>query len=197
MISTKKGTTQTYDQIAEIFFEKNKDRSQIEDNLNEFAKHCQANDLILDVGCGPGFDGDLLRSKGLRVMGLELSAQMIKIGKKRFSTPIVQADMEALPFQQKIDGLWVNASLLHLERNAVPHTLGEFYHVLKPNGKLFISVKKGAGEQWETGDENAPRWFTYWADEQLGNVVTGAGFHILKIWSNHFWIKCCAVKKST
>ncbi len=193
-MSTKAGTTQSYNQIAERFLERNKDRSKIEGNLDQFAQHCEANDLILDIGCGPGFDGDLLLAKGFRVIGLDLSSQMIKIGRRMFPYPFVQADMETLPFLQKIDGLWVNASLLHIEREAIPWTLREFCRVLKPGGNLFISVKKGVGERWEPGDENAPRWFTYWRVEQLSAAVCGEGFHILDIWSNEKWVRCCARK---
>jgi ubiquinone/menaquinone biosynthesis C-methylase UbiE len=195
-MSTKTGTIRSYNQIAERFYENNKDRSQIEGNLDRFVHYCQPNDLILDIGCGPGFDGELLRAKGLRVIGLDLSNQMIKIGKHKFPFPFIQADMETLPILPKIDGLWVNASLLHIEREAIPETLGEFARVLKPRGTLFISVKNGEGEKWEPGDENTPRWFTYWQEDQLKDVLNDGGFQTLEIWSDDVWMKCCAIKRA-
>ena len=193
-MSLKTGTIQSYNQIAEVFYEKNKDRSKIADNLDRFARYCQPSDLIADVGCGPGFDGELLRARGFRVIGLDLSCQMIRIGKRMFDWPFIQADMEALPFLPGLDGLWVNASLLHIERSVVPETLNDFSSVLKPGGVFFVSVKNGAGEKWEPGDEGVPRWFTYWREDALGEVVRDAGFQILDMWSNEDWIKCCARK---
>lgn len=194
MKSTKTDTIHSYNQIAECFYENNKDRSNVEGNMDRFVQHCKPNDLILDIGCGPGFDGELLRAKGLRVIGLDLSKQMLQIGKDKFPFPFVQADMEALPVLPQIDGLWVNASLLHIEREAIPETLGEFARVLKPRGTLFISVKNGVGEKWEPGHENTPRWFTYWREDQLTDVLQDSGFQILEIWSDDVWIKCCAMK---
>ena len=193
-MSTKTDTINSYNQIAERFYELNKDRSIIEDNMDRFVQYCQSNDLILDIGCGPGFDGELLRAKGLRVMGFDLSKQMLQIGKGKFPFPFVQADMAALPVLPKIDGLWVNASLLHIERSAIPETLGEFWRILKPRGTLFVSVKNGEGEKWEPGFENKPRWFTYWREEQLKEVLQDCGFQVLEIGSNDVWIKCCAMK---
>ena len=192
-MTSKHGTRQTYDQIAERYLERNRDRTRTRESMDLFAGYLQPGDRVLDIGCGPGFDSDLLQERGFRVTGIDLSSQMIEVGKRHFPGVFVQADMERLPFGEVADGLWVSASLLHIERPHVPPTLREFARVLKPGGVIFIAVKEGTGERWEYGpyDETVSRWFTYWDVDAFGAAVTDAGFRVLDLSSNGTWIKCC------
>jgi SAM-dependent methyltransferase len=193
----KTRTTQTYNQIAERFLERNRDRGRIKKNVVRFAQHLTQGSLVLDIGCGPGFDAKLLRDLGFRVVGIELSSQMIEVGKCHFPGLFVQADMEHLPFKAIADGLWVNASFLHVERDVIAQTLREFHAVLRPKGVIFINVKEGSGEGWEYGpyDETLPRWFTYWQAKDLECSLTSNGFRSVDFWSNGTWIKCCALRE--
>jgi SAM-dependent methyltransferase len=197
-MSTRLGTIQTYDRIAEVYLERNRNRNPILDDLNRFALYLESGNLILDVGCGPGFDAELLREKGYRVVGVEFSNQMINVGKCYFPGNFIRADMVHLPFREGIDGLWVNASLLHIERDAVSQTLQGFYRTLKSGGILYVSVQKGAGEKWRLGAYGEPvsRWFTYWQAEDLKKAVANVGFEILDICMNEQWLKCFARKIS-
>ena len=190
-------TTQTYNQIAECFIERNRDRGPIKKNVDRFTQHLTQGSLVLDIGCGPGFDAKLLRDRGFRVVGVELSSRMIEVGKRHFPGLFVQTDMEHLPFKTIADGLWINASFLHVERDVVAQTLREFHFVLRSKGIIFINVKEGSGEGWEYGpyDESLPRWFTYWKAEDLECSLTSNGFRILDLWSNGTWIRCCAMKE--
>ena len=43
IMSTKTGTIRSYNQIAERFYENNKDRSKIEGNLDRFVHYCKPN----------------------------------------------------------------------------------------------------------------------------------------------------------
>ena len=198
-MSTKGGTIRTYDQIAQTYLECKRDRNAILGNLNGFARYLRPDGLVLDIGCGPGFDSELLRERGFRAVGIDLSSQMIRSGKGVYPSSFILADMELLPLSQGADGLWVNASLHHIQRDSIPATLGEFHRVLKPGGVLFIAVKDGVGERWEVTpyDETVSRWFTYWSTGQLRSAVTAAGFEIRDLNRNGMWIECYAVKPST
>ena len=193
----KTRTTQTYNQIAERFLERNRDRGRIKENLDRFTQHLTQGSLVLDIGCGPGFDAQLLRDRGFRVVGVELASQMIRVGKRHFPGLFVQTDMEHLPFKPIAKGLWVNASFLHVERDVVAQTLREFRCVLRPKGVIFMSVKEGSGEGWEYGpyDKSLPRWFTYWKAKDLERGLTSNGFRTLDLWSSGTWIRCCALRE--
>lgn len=191
-------TIHSYDRIAEVYLEKNRNRSPIMDDLNRFALYLESGSLVLDVGCGPGFDAELLRERGYRVVGVEFSSQMIKVGRRHFPSIFIRADMEHLPFTPGIDGLWVNASLLHIERDAVSQTLQGFNRILKTNGILYVSVQRGTGKERRFGAYGEPvsRLFTYWQAEDLKASMADAGFEILDIWMNEQWLKCFAKKIS-
>ena len=170
--------------IASDYLERNRDRSVIQESIDRFASHLKRGDIIVDVGCGPGFDAAIFRSKGFKVYALDRSTGMIDRGRREFQETFIQADMRHLPFHNKINGLWVFASLLHLQRDEVPDTLCKFYRTLQKEGIILISVIKGAGEGWDDcpygGDTS--RWFTYWEEEQLDILLHKANFLILDSW---------------
>jgi ubiquinone/menaquinone biosynthesis C-methylase UbiE len=183
-------TTNSYDQITDQYLQRNQDRSVMAESLDRFANYLTPGGIVLDVGCGPGFDAALLRDKNLQVTGIDRSLGMMTAGKNLFPGTYVQADMAHLPFKPIFDGLWVNASLLHIQRDQVPLVLQEFCQILKPSGILFISVQKGSDEKWITGPytNTVKRWFTYWTYKTLEECLRQSGFKILDHQSSDIWL---------
>jgi ubiquinone/menaquinone biosynthesis C-methylase UbiE len=177
-------TIQSYDKIANDYLERNRDRTILKEHIDRFMNHLKSNDVIIDVGCGPGFDAAIFHAKDYKVFALDRSTEMINRGRQEFQESFVQADMRHLPFFNKVNALWVNASIIHLQRKYVPETLSEFHQSLQEEGILFISVKEGKGEGWDScsfgGD--TPRWFTYWEEDQLDMLLHKANFMILESW---------------
>jgi ubiquinone/menaquinone biosynthesis C-methylase UbiE len=95
----------------------------------------------------------------------------------------VQADMRKLPFEVgSVDGIWCNASLLHLPKSDSPAALLEFKRILKPNGILFLAVQEGEGEHLETREvygENQ-RFFARYGVSEMTEMLKVAGFEILE-----------------
>ena len=180
-------TRASYDAIAERFRDRTSDRTRMREALDRFAARVGDRGLVLDIGAGPGADSAELRQRGLRVISLDLSLGMLRSGLRDNPGPRVQADMARLPFHSIAAGLWVNASLLHVERERTPAVLRELRRVLVDSGTLYVSLKLGTNDLgtndgWETaryGDEH-PRWFTYWTPEALDAALISAGFRILE-----------------
>ena len=77
--------------------------------------------------------------------------------------------------------MWVNASLLHVEREDVPAALAEFRRVLKPGGLLFCTLKRGDGAEWiERPDGDQPRRFVFWQPDALDAVLRDAGYELVE-----------------
>jgi len=57
--------------------------------------------MILDAGCGPGIYTALLFKRGAKVVGLDISEQMIDTARRKCGAPFVVANMERLPFKDK------------------------------------------------------------------------------------------------
>lgn len=178
-------TRSTYDRIAGRFLENTRDRSAISFWLERFAELVGSGARVLDLGAGPGCDSAELRRLGLRAIALDLSLGMLRAGVPEFPGPRVQGDARQLPFRSgSLAGVWASASLLHLSSEEAAAALREARRVLGPRGLLHISVKSGAGAEWESQRYGEPRWFQYWRAEDLDALLTTAGFSVTASWSN-------------
>lgn len=179
-------TDETYRQIAAVYAEAQQDRTHLAAQAARFAALVKLNGLVFDVGCGPGLDTAVLQQHNLRAIGLDFSYEMMQVGRQVYNVhaPFVQADMRHLPLGSVVDGLWVCASLLHLQRADVLPTVQAFHRVLKSDGILYLSVKLGAGEKWVSSayDSAFGRFFTYWRPETLDPLLKTAGFDVVDGW---------------
>ena len=143
---------------------------------------------MLEAGCAAGRDCKLLADRGLRVVGIDLSKNLLAIAKGKYpEIEFVEGNFLNLPFaDQSFNGIWAHASLLHLETiEAVEKALTEFNRVLKPRGLLLVAVKKQMAKEKTSvvsdkisGHERFFRWFTL---PELKTLLTEAGFTIMTL----------------
>ncbi len=97
---------------------------------------------VLDAGCGAGPLSEALRDKGAVVTGFDVSAAMVELARQRLGddADVHVADLaEPLPFADaEFDDVVASLVLHYLEDWAGP--LSELRRVLKPGGRLMISV---------------------------------------------------------
>jgi len=97
-------------------------------------------DRVLDMGCGPGQVAEKLAAQNTSVVGLDFSEVILARASSR-GVSCVKADMDgaALPFaDESFDVVLFTQTIEHLFhfREAV----GEAYRVLRPSGRLILSV---------------------------------------------------------
>lgn len=181
-------TISTYDEIAEQYHSRWQDRSPLKHLANRFISMLNVygltEELILDVGCGPGFDTAFFRQRGLRAVGLDLSHKMLQLGKHNYPGQYILADMRSLPFKKSIGGLWVSASMLHLPHSEVPAALNNFADVLVAGGLMYLSVKLGRGDEKRFQPYQTARYFAYHQPDELDILIREAGFHIVEGWQD-------------
>lgn len=149
---------------------------------------------VLDVGTGPGRDIKFMYSKGIkRVVGLDNSEEFIKILKEleeKGDIPknsFVKGDMLDIPFDNEtFDIVRQNASLLHIpittKGEMLDKAIQESYRVLKENGILFVSVKKGKGVQLiDTKEGLGARIYQMHTVESITKILEEHHFCILDI----------------
>ena len=81
--------------------------------------------------------------------------------------------------EEKYDGIWANASLLHLLFNEIEEFVCRASDYLKPDGVLYISMKTGI----QTGCDNKGRFFTAFSEEKVQQIVAkSTAFIVIDSW---------------
>lgn len=136
--------------------------------------------FVLDAGCAFGRDSTEFLVRGFTPIGIDLSDELLK--KAVANNPDIEfhkMDIRDLGFaDESFDGIWCHAALLHLNDEDIAKALGEFHRVLKPNGTLFVSFKKGEGTQEvvENFSSDAARFYNFKTKETLSTMLQDTGF---------------------
>ena len=173
----------SYDRVADQHLERTRDRSMLRPWMQRFKEQLPSGGPVVDLGAGPCLDSAELRSLGLCVISVDRSWRMLVAAHEEIAALRVQADLSQLPFRpDSLAGVWACASLLHLDRDQLVPAVSDIRAALVAYGALFVSLKYGSGEAWETSryGPEAPRWFTYWSEDDLDSALRSAGFDILE-----------------
>ena len=175
-------TRDTYDTVAAEYASRSAlPWPELDQLMSAFLVRLPERPRVLDAGCGPGRDTRLLRGRGTRVVGLDLSFGMLR---SQSLSGAVQADMRALPIADaSLDGVWCQAAMLHVPHTDVSRVLAEFARVTRPAGVLYLAVSEGDGESWETEryGPGHPRWYVHHRLEPLRETLAAAGWHVVDV----------------
>lgn len=129
---------------------------------------------LLEIGSGPGRDGEFFQKQGLQVTCIDLSSEMIRLCRQKGLTAHVM-DMANLTFPaNSFDAVYALNRLLHLTKTELPTILSQIDSLLKSNGVFFMGVY--GGDDFEGTLEDDPsdpkRFFSYFTDEHIQKVVS-------------------------
>jgi ubiquinone/menaquinone biosynthesis C-methylase UbiE len=94
----------------------------------------------LDIGTGPGFALRLLRERGLKVVGMDLSREMlVHAGRTAGPVPLAEGSVERLPFSDASFDVVTCLGVLEYVWD-LGAALGEMHRVLRPGGRLIVSM---------------------------------------------------------
>ncbi len=149
--------------------------------LNQFLGMLSPGSLVLDAGCAYGRDTKYIRDKGFAVKGIDLSPALIERALELLpDVEFAVRDVRETGFtEETFDGIWCNATLLHLTDEDMSKALGEFHRILKPNGILSVSLKKGTGTRKfvEQLTSNSERYFNYKTHETFMELLQQVGLN--------------------
>lgn len=182
---TDPDTVATYQSVADEYRERHADRSAVADLVDRFLDAVEppegrATARVADVGCGPGWESATFAERGHDAVGVDLTPAFLRTARERAGgAAFARMDMRRLGLAAAaFDGLWACASFLHVPRGDAPGTLAEFRRVLRPDGVLCLSVKRGEGTaEGDTYDGDARR-FTLYPPDELRAMVEDAGFAV-------------------
>jgi ubiquinone/menaquinone biosynthesis C-methylase UbiE len=146
--------------------------------FNEF-QHLAPGKKVLDIGCGPGRDGEILANKGFDVTCLDASETMLDICNNK-GLQTIHGDFLDLPFNDHVfDSVWAYTSLLHIPKSKFKLALSEASRVLKNNGAFGLGLIQGDGEGYKASKNvSSPRWFSYFDESEVREYLAKAGFEV-------------------
>ena len=98
---------------------------------------------ILDAGCGVGRDAKYFLNHGYTVTAFDASEKMVRLATQETKLPVLLSTFEAMDFQEVFDGIWAQASLLHISYQETKNVYQKIYQALKPGGIFYASYKYG------------------------------------------------------
>lgn len=136
------------------------------------------NSRVLDLGCGPGRDLDIFANDGHTVTGVDLNVDFVNMAGSRHD--VHHADMRQLTIlfsDNEFDGIWAQASLVHLSHDEVFSVIATCFQLLKPQGIFYTSVSTTGESGWKS-EPDGTRWYTVWPGISSVAVIEEAGFLI-------------------
>lgn len=133
---------------------------------------------ILEIGSAHGRDADYMESKGIVVDRTDAAKSFIDYmnskGHKAYLLNALTDDYGG-PF----DMVYANAVLLHFSAQQCVNVLERVRHSLKPNGIFSFSVKIGDGSKWSHSKLKDPRFFRYWQEQPLRDLLTKCQYEVI------------------
>ena len=172
--------------------------SLVLDALWEFLSRMKEEGTILDYGSGSGRDSAYFINKGFSVDSLDGSAEMKAQAERLFGIKVKLASFLSLEEKDKYDGIWAQASILHLEEHDLRVALTLIERALKRDGVFYSSFRKGEEDGYEQG-----RWYTNMTERRFLSFLP-ASLYVEKIWESQdvrpgvsrTWLSIICRKKS-
>ncbi|MBB3607532.1 class I SAM-dependent methyltransferase [Rhizobium sp. BK602] len=163
---TNDPTSSFYDDNAALYAGRKRNLPQR--RLDAFLAALPAGASILELGCGGGQDAAYMISRGFDVTPTDGSTELAKQAEALIGRAVQIMRFEALDAEAMFDGVWAEASLLHVPRAALADVLGRVHRALKDGGIFHATFKAGDAE----GHDMFGRYYNYpsatWLTALLG-----------------------------
>ena len=125
---------------------------------------------ILDAGCGSGRDTKAFMDRGYRVEAFDASAALVEKARELTKALVIQClFQDFFVTSPRYDGIWAQASLLHVPRAALPDVIFHLADSLVFGGLLWATFKYGA----EPTIDNRGRFFTNMTEDSAKALFRG------------------------
>jgi len=149
-----------------------RERNLPKSRLDAFLAALPAGASILELGCGAGQDAAYMLALGFDVTPTDGSAELANEAEKLIGRPVRIMRFETLDASAAFDGIWAEASLLHVPRSDLPGIFDRILRALKDGGIFHSSFKAGDAE----GHDTLGRYYNYPSAEWLTALLREGGW---------------------
>ena len=171
-------TISYYNHNADQYFQDTVDVDMSE-CCDRFIKYVVSGGKVIDIGAGSGRDTKYFKDSGFDVEAIDASEELCKLATE-YSGIEVQCERIQDWYPKGIyDGIWANASLVHLSIEEIEEFIFRVSNHLNVDGVLYISMKKGI----DTGYDSNGRYFTSFSEENVQQIVAiSTVYEIVELW---------------
>lgn len=113
------------------------------EEIDEFISLLPENGTVLDLGCGSGRDSSYFIDHGFDVTALDASEEMCNLASIHIGQDVLCLSFQEIGFKEVFDGVWANASLLHVSREEMHGIMLKIIRSLRDDGILYMSFYHG------------------------------------------------------
>ena len=117
--------------------------ADISELRNRFTQYLNPGDYILDLGCGSGRDIRAFLDQGFLVDAIDGSEELCKRASEYTGIKVKHQYFQEINEEDKYNGVWACASLLHVEYDELPDVFTKIHRALKNSGIFYMSFKLG------------------------------------------------------
>lgn len=153
------------------------DKSPVWQEVKDLLSDIKSGMSVLDIGCGTGRVRQALPER-IDYLGLDNSPELLEVAKRKYANnKFIQADARQLPFpNNSFDAVLLIATVHHFFNKADRlKVLSEAKRVLKPSGKIYITV-------WNL---NRPKFWRQWLARPKQGRSGGWGWRKVFIPNQH------------
>lgn len=110
---------------------------------NRFLKYVKPCGKIIDIGAGSGRDIKYFLDKGFAAEGIDASSELCRLAKTYSGAVVRCISIEEWKPLILYDGLWANASLVHLSLAEIEKFICRLPMILTERGVAYMSFKTG------------------------------------------------------
>jgi len=136
-------------------------------------------DSVLEIGSGPGRDGEAFAAAGLAYTGVDIAAESVNACRSLGLDARVASALD-LPFDDAtFEAGWTMSTLLHVADEDLDSALAEIVRVLRSGAPLAIGLwgdQVGGERLWQDGTSfGPPRFFSIRTDDEVRDMLQRHG----------------------
>lgn len=154
--------------------------AEVDEALTRFLEGLPAGADVLEIASGPGWDADWLESRGVRVRRTDACLAFIEIQKARGAV-VERLDVVTDDLGGPWNGVLAQYVFQHIDRARLVGVFDRIAAALPDGGALLFTLREGDRDLVETGSDGRVYHIAEWSRSDLGDILSGRGFH--ELWS--------------